>query len=461
MGRVDSFVEISRIQFAMTTLFHYVFVPLTLGLAPIVAAFETIGWRTGNEKYSRLARFFGSLLLINFAMGVVSGIVQEFQFGMNWSVYSAFVGDIFGAPLAMEGIIAFFLESTFLGLWVFGRDRLPRAVHVACIWLVAIGTWLSAYFIIVANSWMQHPVGYEVTDGRARLTDPAAVFTQDVAVWSWVHAVLGGLVAASVFVFAVAAYHLKRRQHMDTMGFAFKFAMALGISVGVLQGLVGDGLGVVMTDKQPMKIAAAEAVWETTGPCAGLSIVAWPDREAEDNKFDIEIPCLLSIVATNSLDGEVTGMTELQTQYEQQYGPGDYIPNVWVAFYAFRLMMAFGLAGVIWMAFAAWKTRKGRLPTSKWFWTTSIWIVFTPWLGNMFGWLFTENGRQPWVVYGELKTADASSGLSPGFAIFSIIVFGLLYGTFAVVEFLLIKKYAQKGPSDSPEVPIVENLVRS
>ena len=460
---MDAFVDLSRVQFAMTTLFHYLFVPLTLGLAPIVAAFDTIGWRTGNKKYERLATFFGSLLVINFAMGVVTGIVQEFQFGMNWSVFSRFVGDVFGAPLAMEGIIAFFLESTFLGLWVFGRGKIPRGIHVMCIWLVALGTWLSAYFIIVANSWMQHPVGYSVDEstGRAQLTDPAAVFTQDVAVWSWMHAVLGGLVAASVFVFAVSAYHLKRRQHMETMGFAFKFAMVLGLVVGSAQAIVGDGLGVVMTEKQPMKVAAAEAVWETTGPCAGLSIVAWPDQRAEDNVFEIEIPCLLSILATNSLDGTVTGMTELQSQYEEEFGPGYYIPNVWVAFYSFRLMIAFGLVGVAWMAVAAWMTRRGRMPTAKWFWATSIWIVFTPWLGNMFGWIFTENGRQPWVVYGELKTVDASSGLSPGFVMLSIAVFAALYGAFAIIEFRLLRKYSIKGPADHEEVEVVKNMVRS
>jgi cytochrome d ubiquinol oxidase subunit I len=458
---VDTFMELSRLQFAMTTLFHYLFVPLTLGLAPIVAIFETLHYRTGKQVYVRLATFFGSLLIINFAMGVVSGLVQEFQFGMNWSVYSAFVGDIFGGPLAMEGILAFFFESTFLGLWVFGRDKLPRRLHLASIWMVALGTWASAYFIITANSWMQHPVGYEIDPetGRALLTDPVAVFTQDIVWWSWLHAVLGGLVAASVFVFAVAAYHLKRRQHVDMMRWTFRFAIVLGIVAGISQAIVGDTLGVVMTEKQPMKIAAAEAVWETTGPCAGLSIVAWPDQSAQDNVFDLEIPCLLSIVATNSLDGEVTGMIELQAQYEQEFGPGNYIPNVWVAFYSFRLMMLFGLVGVAWMAVAAWATRKGRLPTSKLFWTISIWIVFTPWLGNMFGWIFTENGRQPWIVYGELKTADASSGLSPGLVIASLVLFAALYGTFAVIEFLLIRKYAVAGPPDDPVVPVLQEMV--
>jgi cytochrome bd ubiquinol oxidase subunit I len=460
----DTFVELSRLQFAMTTLFHYLFVPLTLGLAPIVAVIDTIAWRTGKEHYERLARFLGSLLLINFAMGIVTGIIQEFQFGMNWSVYSAFVGDIFGAPLAMEGIFAFFLESTFLGLWVFGRNRLPRGLHVATIWIVVLGTWASAYFIITANSWMQNPVGYEIdqSTGRAVLTDPAAVFGQELVWWAWTHALLGGLVAASVFVFAVAAYHLKRRQHLDTMSFAWKFAIVVGIISGTAQAFVGDGLGVVMTEKQPMKIAAAEAVWETTGPCAGLSIVAVPIQSEQRNAFDVEVPCLLSIVATNSLDGTITGMTELQQQYEQEYGPGNYIPNVWVAFYSFRLMMGFGLVGVLWMVLAAWLTRRGRLPTARWFWATSIWIVVTPWLGNMFGWIFTENGRQPWVVYGELKTADASSGLSPGFVIGSILVFGVLYAAFAVVEVKLIKRYAIAGPAtDHQEVPLVHDLVET
>jgi len=459
---VLDFVELSRLQFAMTTLFHYLFVPLTLGLAPLVAIIDTVAWRTGSEKYERLARFLGSLLLINFAMGIVTGIVQEFQFGMNWSVYSAFVGDIFGAPLAMEGIFAFFLESTFLGLWVFGRDRLPRGLHVATIWIVSLGTWASAYFIITANSWMQHPVGYEVdeTTGRAVLTDPAAVFGQELVWWAWIHALLGGLIAASVFIFAVAAYHLKRRQHLDTMHFAWKFAIVVGLLAGTAQVVVGDGLGEIMTDKQPMKIAAAEAVWETTGPCAGLSVVAVPVPSEQRNSFDVEIPCLLSIVATNSLDGTVTGMTELQAQYEAEFGPGDYIPNVWIAFYSFRLMMAFGLVGVVWMAVAAWLTRRGRLPTSKWFWATSIWIVVTPWLGNMFGWIFTENGRQPWIVYGELKTAEASSNLSPSFVVGSIIVFALLYGVFAVIEVTLIKRYAIAGPAvDHNEVPLVRDMV--
>ncbi len=441
-------VDLSRLQFATTTLYHYLFVPLTLGIAPYVALLETLYWRTGKDAYRKLARFFGSLLVINFAMGIVTGIVQEFQFGMNWSVFSRFVGDIFGAPLAMEGLLAFFLESTFLGLWLFGRDRLPRGVHVACIWLFTIGTWLSAYFIIVANSWMQHPVGYVIdsTTGMPVLDDLAAVLFQPFALLAYLHTVLGGLVAATVFVFSVAAYHLKRRQHVNEMRWAWKSAIVMGIIVATGQFVVGDILGVAVTDVQPMKIAAGEALWETAGPCAGLAIVAIPDQQARDNVWEWDIPCLLSIVATNSIDGVVQGANPLQDQYEQEFGPGDYTPNVWVAFYSFRLMMGFGLIGAMWMVVAWWRTRKGRLPSGRIFWAISIWMVFTPWLGNMFGWIFTENGRQPWVVYNMLTTEDAVSQISPTFLYISLPVFFFLYGAFAIVEFLLMRRYVIAGP---------------
>ena len=446
-------VDLSRLQFATTTLYHYLFVPLTLGLAPYVALLETLHWRTGKDSYRRLARFFGSLLIINFAMGIVTGIVQEFQFGMNWAVFSRFVGDVFGAPLAMEGLFAFFLESTFLGLWLFGRDRLPRGVHVACIWIFTLGTWLSAYFIIVANSWMQHPVGYAIDPltGYPVLNDIGAVLFQPFALWAYAHTVLGGLVAASVFVFAVAAYHLKRRQHVGEMRWAWRTAIAMGLIAATGQMIVGDVLGVIVTDVQPMKIASGEALWETEGPCASLGIVAIIDQEARENTWELSIPCLLSIVATNSVDGVVVGANELQEQYEEQFGPGNYTPNVWIAFYAFRLMMGFGLIGAAWMLVAWWRTRKGRLPEGRVFWAISIWIVFTPWLGNMFGWIFTENARQPWVVYDMLLTRDAVSQISPTFLLISLPVFFLLYGAFAIVEFILLRRYVIKGPPTDDE----------
>lgn len=446
-------VDLSRAQFAFTTLFHFLFVPLTLGLGPWVAILDTAYHRTGDERYARLTRFFASLLLINFAIGVASGIIQEFQFGMNWSVFSRFVGDVFGAPLAMEGLFAFFVESTFLGLWIFGRGRLPRNLHLATIWLFVLGTWLSAYFILAANSFMQNPVGYSInpSTGDAQLVDIGEVLFQPLTVWAWLHTIIGGVIAATVFVFGVSAYHLKRRQHVDIMRKSFKAAMITGIIAGGMQLFVGDVLGVVMVDKQPMKMAAAEAVWETTGPCASLGIIAIPDMQARDNSFEIGIPCLLSVVATDSLDGEIVGMNELQAQFEEQYGPGEYTPNVWISFYSFRAMIGFGLIGAAWMLFALWRTRRGRLPTSRWFWGISIWIIAAPWLGNLFGWIFTENGRQPWVVYGLLKTEDAVSNLSVGLVAFSLAAFVLLYAVIGVVEFRLMRRYVLRGPAPIDE----------
>jgi cytochrome d ubiquinol oxidase subunit I len=296
---------------------------------------------------------------------------------------------------------------------------------------------------------MQYPVGYAVDEaaGRARLTDIWAVMSTDVVVWSYLHTVLGGLIAASVFVFAVSAYHLRRRQHLDLMRWTWRLAIIVGVSAGIGQAIVGDTLGAVTAERQPMKLAAGEALWESEAP-AGLALIAWPDQEAEDNRFAIEIPYLLSLLATNTPDGEVKGIRDLQAEYEQRYGPGDYVPNVWVTFYAFRAMIGFGLIGVAWMALAGLLTRGGRLPTSRWFWIVSVWIVITPWLGNMFGWIYREVGRQPWVVFGELKTADAVSSLTPGMVTASLIAFYVLYGSFAVIEFRLLRRYAIKGPAE-------------
>ena len=446
-------VDLSRLQFATTTLIHFVFVPLTLGLGPIVAMFQLFAYRNRVKDpakavaWDRLSRMFGAMLLINFAMGIVTGLVQEFQFGMNWSGFSEYVGGVFGGPLVMEGLLAFFLESTFLGLWAFGRGKLPARIHLLSIWLFVLGTWLSAYFILVANSWMQHPVGSTVSaDGtRAELTNIGAVLTQDVAIASWLHALCAGLITAAVFVFGVTAWHLKRRRDVEVMRKAWKFAIITAIIAGCSQGLIGDWLGVIMTQKQPMKLAAAEAVWENAGPCAGFSIFAIPDMQTRTNIVDIEIPCVLSILATNSLDGIVEGMNPLQTQYEQQYGAGNYTPNVWIQFYAWRAMMGFGLLGVMWAAFAWWRTRRGRLPSQKWFWTISVWMAGVTFFGSLCGWIVAENGRQPWVVYQALKTEDAASDLAPALVVISLITFVVMYGSFAVIEFLLLKRYAQKG----------------
>jgi len=441
-------VDLSRLQFALTTLYHFLFVPLTLGLGPIVAVFATLAYRTRRPEWEQLARLFGSILLINFAMGVATGLVQEFQFGMNWSGFSQFVGGVFGAPLVMEGLLAFFLESTFLGLWVFGRDRLPRLVHLGCLWVFVIGTWLSALFIIVANTWMQDPAGYQIdAAGNAQLSDFLAMAARPFVLAAWLHALLAGLITAAIVVFGIAAVHLGRRQHLAAMGRAWRTALVIGIAAGALQGGIGDWLGVIVTDRQPMKLAAAEAIWEDTGPCAGFSIFAIPSMEERRNLVDIEIPCVLSLLATNSLDGSLPGMNPLQAQAEQAYGPGQYTPNVWIQFWAWRGMMGFGLLGVAWMAVAAWRTRRGRLPEGRWFWRLSTWIIPLPFIGSLLGWIVTENGRQPWVVYGLLKTQDAVSGLSIGLVATSLLVYLTMYTAFAVVEFRLIRKYALAGPA--------------
>ena len=317
-------VDLARIQFATTSLYHFLFVPLTLGLAPLVAVMQTLWYRGRGDHWLRLTRFFGTLMLINFAIGVATGLVQEFQFGMNWSVYSTYVGDVFGAPLAIEGLAAFMLESTFLGLWIFGWDRLPRRVHLATIWLLALGTWLSAFFIIVANSWMQRPVGSHVVDGRAELTDVWALMTNRFGIAAFTHVILVGLTTAAAIVFGVGCWHLVRGRNRELFRPAVKLALIVGVPISALNLAVGSHLGVVVTDYQPMKIAATEAQWTTCQPCSfSLFQIGGFSSDDETPSFSIQIPRLLSVLATGSLDGQVQGMNELQQQDEATFGPGD------------------------------------------------------------------------------------------------------------------------------------------
>ena len=326
----DTALELARWQFALTTLFHFVFVPLTLGLAPLLAVMQTLWHRTGDERWLRLTRFFGTLFVINFAIGVATGLVMEFQFGMNWSAFSTYVGDVFGPPLAIEGIGAFMLEATFIGLWVFGWDRLSPKVHLATIYLVWIGTWLSAYFILTANSWMQHPVGYQINEqtGRAEATDIVDILFQGFLLFAWVHVILAGLVTATFFVLGVSCWHLLRSRNVDVFRGAAKLAIVVGLPVSFVQLGVGSEFGVAVTDAQPMKIAATEALWDTEQP-AGFSLFQIGGFTEDDQtpSFDIEIPGLLSFLATNSFDGQVVGMNELQSQYEQAVRPGQLHPR--------------------------------------------------------------------------------------------------------------------------------------
>jgi cytochrome d ubiquinol oxidase subunit I len=442
-------LTLARWQFGITTVYHFFFVPLTIGLVGLVAVLQTAWVRTGRPELLRLTRFFGELFLINFALGVVTGIVQEFQFGMNWSEYSRFVGDIFGAPLAIEGLLAFFLESTFLGLWIFGWDRLPRAIHLASIWLVALGTVLSAYFILVANAWMQYPVGYtyNATAGRAELTDFLAVLTNPVATITFLHTIVASYLTAGAFVAAVAVWRLLRHPDQDTA--AFRLAARLGAATVVVAGLLvlitGDQQARVMTNVQPMKMAAAEALYKTSKP-ASFSIFTIGSLDGSQELFSIRVPYLLSLLATGTLDGEVQGIDDLQQEYQSRYGPGDYRPIIPVTYWTFRLMIGAGAVAVAIAAWILWRLRRPGFRPSRWQAAAVLVLPFLPLAANTMGWIFTEMGRQPWIVFGLMLTA---AGVSPGTGLAEVLLtlvgFTVVYGVLAVVEVGLLVRRIRAG----------------
>ncbi|SHN32295.1 cytochrome ubiquinol oxidase subunit I [Cryptosporangium aurantiacum] len=469
-------LDLARWQFGITTVYHYVFVPITIGLSVLVAVLETAYVRTGKEHYKRAAKFWGKLFLINFAIGVATGLVQEFQFGMAWSDYSRYVGDVFGAPLAIEALLAFFLESTFLGLWIFGWDKLPKWAHAACMWIVAIGTMLSAYFILAANSWMQHPVGYRINpdSGRAELTDFVAVLTNSTLLSAFPHVLFACFMTGAALMIGVSAWHLARRRHQDVMRPSFRLAswVMLVAAVGVV--ISGDMQARIMTEQQPMKMAAAEALYDTVAP-ASFSIFTIGSLDGSDELFSVRVPRLLSFLATATWDGEVEGINDVQREEEAAYGPGDYRPNVPVAYWTFRLMIGTGLlAAAVAAALLVLTGRPGRWIRGLWprrlappdgetvprrVWRIGVWAIPLPILANSFGWIFTEMGRQPWVVYGMLRTADGvSPSVSAGTVATSLTVFTLLYAVLGVIEFRLLRSYAMAGPEEpAPEKPVDED----
>jgi cytochrome d ubiquinol oxidase subunit I len=442
-------LDLARWQFAIITVYHFLFVPLTIGLSLLVAGMQTAWVRTGDDRYLRMTKFWGKLFLINFAMGVVTGIVQEFQFGMNWSAYSRFVGDIFGAPLAIEGLLAFFLESTFLGLWIFGWDRLPKRIHLTCIWLASIGTVLSAYFILAANSWMQHPVGSVVNNaaGRAELKDFPAVLTNSTAIGAFAHTITACFVTAGVFVLAISAYHLAREQHTEVFRPSIRLALVtvLIASLGVI--VTGDLQARLMTQQQPMKMAAAEALYDTVAP-ASFSLFTIGSLDGSKEVWSVRVPGVLSFMATGSFTGRVEGINDLQHQSEQHYGPGEYQPLIPMTYWTFRLMIGFGLLAGLLSVVGLWLTRRRAThPVPRWFYRAALGALFLPFAANSFGWIFTEMGRQPWAVFGVLRTTDGvSPSVTPTMAWISLIVLTLLYGALAVVDGVLMVRYAQAGP---------------
>lgn len=442
---------LARWQFGLTTIYHFLFVPLTIGLVTVVAILQTAWYRTGKVHYLQLTHFFGKLFLINFAMGVVTGIVQEFQFGMNWSNYSRFVGDIFGAPLALEGLLAFFLEATFIGLWIFGWDKLPRGLHLACIWITAVGSILSAYFILAANAFMQNPVGYKLDParGRAELTDLWAVLTNKVALAAFPHTIFGCFMVSAGLIIAVAAWHLSRNRNLETMRPALRFGLWMMVVAGIGSVVSGDQLGLAMVSTQPMKMAAAEALYKTsTGADASFSIFTLGTPDGVHELFSIRVPYLLSFLSTHTLDGTVEGINDLNAHYQDIFGPGDYTPIIWVTYWSFRWMIGLGLLHVLIAVVGLWFTRKGRTPPWAWMWKVAIWAMPLSLAAMIVGWIFTEMGRQPWIVFSLMKTQD---GVSPGTTglevLISLLAFTAVYGALAVVEFKLIKRAAQKGPA--------------
>ena len=491
-------LEIARWQFGITTVYHFLLVPLTLGLGFVVAILHTRYVQTGDERWKRMTKFWGKLYLVNFILGVATGLVQEFQFGMAWSEYSRFVGDVFGAPLALEGLLAFFVESTFLGLWIFGWDRLPKKLHLATLWLAVIGSWVSAFFIIVANSWMQHPVGVELVDGRPVMTDIWAVLTNNTAIAAYTHTIFGAVAVAGGFLLGIAWYQLWRRRHdgIDTVDARGRVvvgdapdipgrdakdhsvwltSLRLGAVVAILGfggvAITGDAQAKLMYDQQPLKMAAAEAACHTGTEFSVLSIGDLGAQDCDSVVTIIALPGVLSFLAKGDFETELPGINDLIPQYQEQYGltlPDDprygeragqqidYLPLMEVTYWGFRIMIGFGALAAFAAAVALWLTRKGTVPRSPWLMRLAVFGILAPFGANIAGWVFTEMGRQPFVVAPNpnpsgtdgvfmFTAAAVSPGVTAAEMIFSLVALGSVYLVLLVVELALLVKYVRSG----------------
>ena len=439
-------VLLARWQFGITSTYHFLFVPLTLGLSVLLAWMEWQWVRTGRSEYKRMTQFWGKLFLVNFSVGVVTGIVQEFHFGMNWAEYSRFMGDIFGAPLAMEALSAFFVESTFLGLWIFGWDRLSPKVHAICITLVAFASNLSAFWILVANSFMQHPVGFALQNGRAEMVDFGALLMNPYVWKQFPHTVLAGLTTGGAFLAAVSAWYLLRNRHLEIFRPSFK----LGTAVLLAGSLAVMGTGHVQTQYmgqvQPMKLASVEALWESADP-APFAIAVIPDEKNQRNTMEIGVPGMLTLLAYDSFQGEVKGIKDLQREAEQKYGPGNYIPQVTPLFFAFRFMAGAGVAMMALGALGLWLSRKEALESSRLYLKLTMLGMLLPYVANSCGWFVAEAGRQPWLVVGLQKVADGvSTNVTSTEIWLSLFGFTVIYGLLAAAALYLVFKFIKKGP---------------
>ncbi|MBP1916525.1 cytochrome d ubiquinol oxidase subunit I [Lederbergia galactosidilyticus] len=445
-------VILARIQFASTTLFHFIFVPLSIGLVFIIAIMQTMYVIKKNDIYLKMTKFWSIFFLINFAVGVVTGIIQEFQFGMNWSSYSRFVGDVFGAPLAVEALAAFFLESTFIGLWIFGWNKLPKKLHLACIWLVSIGTIMSAFWILAANSFMHNPVGYTIQNGRAEMTDFLAVLTNPKLWVAFPHTIFGSFATGAFFIAGVSAWYLIKKKDIEI----FKRSIAISLVIGMVAGLglafSGHAQATYLMHAQPMKMAAAEGLWEDSGDPAAWTLFANIDTENQKSTHRIEIPYLLSYLAYSEFSGKVEGMNTLQEKMVEKHGEGIYVPPVKATFWSFRIMAGTGGILILLSAvglFLLWRKKLvSSIPYLKWL----IPAIFLPFIGNSFGWIMSEIGRQPWVVYGLMKTMDAvSPNVSAGQILFSLIAFSVIYACLAIVMVYLFIRVIKQGPHAKPK----------
>ncbi len=408
-----------------------------------------------------MARFFGSLLLINVAVGVVTGLIQEFEFGMNWSAYSRLVGNVFGGPLAMEGLGAFFLESTFLGIWIFGWNRLSKKAHLTCIWMVTLGTLLSAAFIMAANSWMQNPVGYTTNDSthQPQLDNVWALFTNPVFLWGYTHVVLASLVTGAVIMFGVSAWHLHRKNQVEAFRRTAVISLVVLLPSVALNLFVGSELGVVEGTYQPMKIAAAEALWSTCDSHCAFSLFQIGGGNNDQTPTQIfEVPDLLSILATNHVDGTVQGLNNLNAEYQKEYGPGNYVPNVFIQYWSMRVMAYLGSLIFLFALWGAWLLYRRRLERASWFLRIAPWVVILPFLVNTCGWMLTENGRQPWIVQGLMLTKNGvSSSVSATEIWISLVIFYLIYAVLGVVNTWLMIRFGRRSLGDDPLAKITDD----
>jgi cytochrome bd ubiquinol oxidase subunit I len=484
-------LDIARWQFGITTVYHFLMVPLTIGLGMLVAVMQTMWVRTGKPEWLRMTRFWGRIYLINFALGVATGLVQEFQFGLAWSEYSIFVGDVFGSLLALEALLAFFLESTFLGLWIFGWGRIPKKLHLAALWAAVVGSWISAYFIIAANSWMQHPVGVVTDDatGRPRQVDFLAVLTNNTALAAFTHTIVAALMVAGALLVGIGLWHLRRRKlagqpTTDVDHTVWRRSVRLGgfvsLAAFALVAVTGDWQGKLMYAQQPLKMSSAEALCETEAP-ASFSIFAWGKVGSNecDDVHSITVPYLLSYLAHGDFSTAVPGVHELQERYSEVYGatypddpsfgdkagePVDYTPVLAVTYWGFRLMIGMGALSAAVAAYALWATRRGRIPTSRIGVYGALLAVAAPFVANAAGWIFTEMGRQPFVVVPNpdvpvddqvwFFTAQAvSPGVTAAEVWISLSVLALLYGVLAVIELWLITRFVRRGVPSGDGTP--------